>query len=140
MKLLKQVISRNCIKFEEGLVNDKKYVQNFYIAFCLAYSELASMNLIKIDENLIKQRNSLIKYINFNLMLRAVEKGGDFKKNYNVISDKWQRLLQDTIRSDFSVINKFNDVFQQIKIDNEEFGDLYKVGSFGIIEFEFADD
>lgn len=143
MKAQKQIINRLTIKYEEGLLNNKQYFQTFYLAFCIASVELEKQGLMIIDNKLLEHRNNLYKYINCTLVNKAVElsHGDNSKVNaiYQAISDKYIRQLQDLVRSDSSVINYFNSVFEQIQIEEGEMGDLETEDSIGIAEFEFSE-
>lgn len=143
MKAQKQLINRLTIKYEEGLLNNKQYFQSFYIAFCIACVELEKQGLIKIDDKLIKQRNNLFKFINITLVDDAfnLSKSNPSRINeiYSSLADKYIRQFQDIVRSDSSIINTYNNVFEQIQIDAGELGDLETDDSIGIAEFEFSE-
>ena len=99
--------------------------------------------MTKIDDKSIKQRNDMYKFINCTLVDKAVElsHGDKSKVNeiYASISDKYIRQFQDVVRSDSSVINEFNSVFEQIQVEGNEMGDLETNDSIGIAEFEFSE-
>ncbi len=143
MRLIKQIISRNVAKFEEGVLNNKYYFQNFYIAYGFALAYLELKGLLKINENEIEIKNRLFKLLNKKIFydsLKSSKTVSEAKKKYFEKSEKLFRLLQNMVRRDYIIINRFMDLFEQNRVEIQEFSDLYKVGTIGIVEYEFPDD
>lgn len=139
MRILKQIVTKNIETYEKGLLNNKYYFQNFYVAYSLALVYLEKKGINMIDKSAIEIRNKLFRYIYRDLLEKCLKNTGNLLEAENLYSRKSSpliRQLQILIRDDYKVINKFYETFQLYKDEDVQEEHLYRPGTIGIIEYE----
>jgi hypothetical protein len=137
------MVARNIAKFEEGVLNNNNYFQNFYIAYGFASAFLELQNVIKIKEEEMEIRNRMFRNLNKNIFIWALKRSKtvtEAKKTYFDKSERLFRIFQQYIRYDYKLINQFMDIYDKVKLESNEEGDLYRIGTIGIVEYEYPED
>lgn len=91
----------------------------------------------------IALRNLVWKQINSVLLQESIYSASNPEEAKRIYFTKTERLIRDfqsLIHDDYAIINKFLDLYDEIKSEDSEEGELYKEGTIGIISYEVPDD